>query len=71
MIRVIRLSRRAMKKLDNLFVYLEEKWSEKIKHKFVLKLDKSLNKYSETTINVIAIFDNRQNPKSLKRETKE
>jgi hypothetical protein len=26
-------------------------------------------KYSETTIDVITIFDNRQNPKSLKKET--
>lgn len=28
-------------------------------------------KYSETTIYVVTIFDNRQNPKSLERETKE
>ncbi|SDD29276.1 type II toxin-antitoxin system RelE/ParE family toxin [Williamwhitmania taraxaci] len=28
-------------------------------------------KYSETTIDVITIFDNRQNPKSLKKETKQ
>ena len=28
-------------------------------------------KYSETTIDVVTIFDNRQNPKSLKKETKE
>jgi plasmid stabilization system protein ParE len=27
-------------------------------------------KYSETTIDVVTIFDNRQNPKSLKKETK-
>jgi plasmid stabilization system protein ParE len=99
--REIRLSKRAMRKLDSLLVYLEEEWSAKVKHEFVLKLDKSLKqiqklpdsfpesekikglrkcvvtkqttlfyKYSETTIDVITIFDNRQNPKSLKKETK-
>ncbi len=100
--RTIRLSRRAMKNLDNLLVYLEEDWSTKVKHDFVQKLDKSLKqiqelpdsfpesdnirglrkcvvtkqttvfyKYSDTTIYVVTIFDNRQNPKSLERETKE
>lgn len=100
--REIRLSKRAMKKLDSLLVYLEEEWSTKVKHEFVLKLDKSLKqiqklpdsfpesekirglrkcvitkqttvfyKYSETTIDVITIFDNRQTSKSLKKETKE
>lgn len=28
-------------------------------------------KYSETTIDIVTIFDNRQNPKSLKKETKD
>lgn len=28
-------------------------------------------KYSDTTIYVVTIFDNRQNPKSLEKETKE
>ncbi len=100
--RAIRLSRRAMKNLDSLLVYLEEEWSTKVKHDFVQKLDKSLKqiqelpdsfpesdnirglrkcvvtkqttvfyKYSDTTIYVVTIFDNRQNPKSLERETKE
>ena len=99
--REIKLSKRTMRKLDSLLVYLEEEWSIKVKHEFVLKLDKSLKqiqklpdsfpesekirglrkcvltkqttlfyKYSETTIDVITIFDNRQNPKSLKKETK-
>ena len=40
--REIRLSKRAMRKLDSLLVYLEEEWSTKVKHEFVLKLDKSL-----------------------------
>jgi plasmid stabilization system protein ParE len=100
--REIRLSKRAMNRLENLLVYLEEEWSMKVKHEFVLKLDKSLKqiqklpdsfpesekisslrkcvvtkqttvfyKYSETSIDIIAIFDNRQNPKSLKKETKD
>lgn len=100
--RELRLSKRAMKKLDSLLVYLEEEWSTKVKHNFILKLDKSFKqiqnlpdsfseseqikglrkcvvtkqttvfyKYSETTIDVITIFDNRQNPKSLKKETKQ
>lgn len=100
--REIRLSKRAMKGLENLLVYLEEEWSTKVKHEFVLKLDKSFKqiqklpdsfpesekirslrkcvvtkqttifyKYSETSIDVVAIFDNRQNPKSLKKETKD
>lgn len=99
--REIRLSKRAMEKLDSLLIYLEDEWSTKVKHDFVLKLDKSLKqiqklpdsfpesekikglrkcvvtkqttvfyKYSETTIDVVTIFDNRQNPKSLKKETK-
>lgn len=98
----IRLSRRAMKKLDTLLAYLEDEWSAKVKQEFVLKLDKSLNqlqklpdsspesekikglrkcvvtkqttifyKYSKTTIDVVTIFDNRQNPKSLKKETED
>jgi len=99
--REIKLSKRTMRKLDSLLVYLEEEWSTKVKHEFISKLDKSLKqiqnlpdsfpesekirglrkcvltkqttlfyKYSETTIDVITIFDNRQNPKSLKKETK-
>jgi plasmid stabilization system protein ParE len=40
--REIRLSKRATKRLENLLVYLEEEWTIKVKHDFVLKLDKSL-----------------------------
>ena len=100
--REIKLSKRTIRKLDSLLIYLEEEWSTKVKHEFVLKLDKSLKqiqklpdsfpesekirglrkcvltkqttlfyKYSETTIDVITIFDNRQNPKLLKKEPKE
>ncbi|KAF5051589.1 hypothetical protein DSECCO2_417480 [anaerobic digester metagenome] len=91
-----------MKKLDSLLVSLENEWSTKVKHNFILKLDKSLKqiqklpdsfpesekikglrkcvvtkqttvfyRYSETSIDVITIFDNRQNPKSQKKEMKE
>ena len=35
--REIRLSKRAMQKLDSLLVYLEEEWS-KVKYEFVQKL---------------------------------
>jgi plasmid stabilization system protein ParE len=100
--REIRLSKRAMKKLDSLLVYLENEWSTKVKHNFILKLDKSLKqiqklpdsfpesekikglrkcvvtkqttvfyRYSDTSIDVITIFDNRQNPKSQKKEIKD
>jgi len=100
--REIRISKRAMKKLDNLLDFLEKEWSVKVKHKFILKLDKLLNqiqklpdsfpesekirglrkcvltsqttvfyKYSDTTIDIVTIFDNRQNPKSLIKETKD
>lgn len=91
-----------MKKLDSLLVYLENEWSTKVKHNFILKFDKSLKqiqklpdsfpesekirglrkcvvtkqttvfyRYSDTSIDVITIFDNRQNPKSQKKEMKE
>lgn len=100
--REIRLSKRAMNKLDSLLVYLENEWSTKVKYNFILKLDKSLKqiqklpdsfpesekirglrkcvvtkqttvfyRYSDTSIDVITIFDNRQNPKSQKKEMKE
>jgi len=100
--REVRLSKRAMRKLDNILAYLEEEWSSKVKHEFVLKLDRALKqiqsipdifpesekvkglrkcvvtkqttvfyKYSESSIDVVTIFDNRQNPKSIKKETKD
>lgn len=97
----VRLSKRAMKRLDKLLVYLEKEWSIKIKNDFIVKLDKSLKqiqklpysfpesekvkglrkcvvtkqttifyKYTETSIYIVAIFDNRQSPKSLENEIK-
>jgi len=99
--REIRLSKRAIKKLDDLFLFLEKEWSIKVKHDFILKLEKSLNqirkypdgfpesekirglrkyivtkqttiyyKYSDTTIFIVTIFDNRRNPESLTKETR-
>ena len=99
--REVRLATRAMKKLDNLLVYLEKEWSIKVKNDFIVKLDKSLKqiqklpdsfpesekvkglrkcvvtkqttifyKYTETSIDIVAIFDNRQSPKSLEKEMK-
>ena len=100
--REIRLSNRAIKKLESILVYLEEEWSTKVKHDCIQKLDKSLKqiqkhpysfpesekiqglrkcivtrqttvfyKYSNTTIDVVIIFDNRQNPESLLNEGKD
>ena len=42
MIRKIKLSKRAAKKLEKLLEYLEIKWSIKVKNEFIKKLDKSL-----------------------------
>jgi len=42
MIREIKISRLASKKLDQLFEYLETKWSLKVKKDFIKKLEKSL-----------------------------
>jgi len=43
MIRKVKLSKRAEKKLGNLLEYLEITWSEKVKKDFIKKLDKSLD----------------------------
>jgi len=97
--REIRLSVRAMKKLDNLLIFPEKEWSTKVKNDFLRKLDKSLKqiqklpgscaesekirglrkcivtkqttiyyKASDTTIDIVTIFDNRQDPESLIKE---
>ncbi len=99
MAREIRLSSVALQKLDNLLVYLEQKWTLKVKDAFIQKLDKSFQqiqklpdsfpesekikglrkcvitrqttvfyKYTDTVINIVTIFDTRQNPKLLKNE---
>ena len=102
MTREIRISGRAMRKLENLLSFLETEWSVKVKKEFVLKLDNSLKQiqnlpdscpesgkikgvrkciiskqttlfynYSHTTIDIVTFFDTRQNPKLLKKETKQ
>jgi plasmid stabilization system protein ParE len=43
MIRKVKLSRRASKKLDKLLLYLETEWSVKVKNAFIKKFDKSLS----------------------------
>lgn len=96
MLRKIRLSRKAMYKLDNLLDFLEKEWSIKVKNDFIVKFDKTLKKieqfpdsfpeseiikglrkcvltkqttifyqYSDTTIDIVMIFDNRKDPKSF------
>ncbi len=45
--RSIRLSKIAAKKLESLLEYLEVEWSEKVKHNFIDKLDKSLKQISK------------------------
>jgi len=100
--REVRLSSRALHKLENLLDYLEKEWTLKVKHTFILKLDKSFKqiqklpdsfpesekvkglrkcvvtrqttvfyKFTESQINIVTIFDTRQNPKRLKKETKD
>lgn len=102
MIRKIKLSRQAEKKLDKLLNYLDIEWSVKVKKDFVKKLDKSLDKikqypesfsqtdfvnglhkcvvtkqttiyykYDDTETYIVTLFDNRQDPKKLSKETKE
>jgi plasmid stabilization system protein ParE len=41
--RVIKLSKRTTKKLEELLEYLENEWSEKVKIDFIDKLEKKLN----------------------------
>lgn len=94
----IRISKNAAKKLGNLFEFLENEWSLKVKNDFIQKLEKSLEqikklpdsfpeseklkglrkcvvtkqttifcKHSDKTIDIVTVFDNRQDPESLKR----
>jgi len=97
--RTVIISHTAEKKLEQLFDFLEEKWSIRVKNDFIRKLDKSIKaiklfpdsfpesekekglrkcvitkqttlyyRFNSTTINVITIFDTRQNPDNLKRD---
>ncbi len=96
--RKVIVSKTAQKKLDELFEYLVDEWSERVKNKFIDKLDKNINiirtnpeafptsnkvkglsrcvitkqttlyfRYNSKRIEVVTIFDTRQNPRKLKR----
>ncbi|RRO13427.1 type II toxin-antitoxin system RelE/ParE family toxin [Flavobacteriaceae bacterium 14752] len=99
MARKVVISKTAEKKLDNLFEYLTEEWSIKVKKDFIIKLDSSIElimsqpeifpkskkgkgirkcvitkqttlyyRYNSNQINIVTIFDNRQNPNKLDKE---
>ncbi|SHF05081.1 Plasmid stabilization system protein ParE [Psychroflexus salarius] len=94
--RKVIISKTAEKKLEKLFEYLTEKWSEKIKIEFIQKLDHNIEiirnqpeifpeskkgkklrrcvitkqttlyyRFNSKRINVVTIFDTRQNPNKL------
>lgn len=51
--RKIKLSKRASKKLDKLFEYLDQEWSREVKEEFIKKLEKAFNQiksYPESCI---------------------
>jgi len=97
--RKVVISKTAEKKLENLFEYLIEKWSVKVKKDFVEKLDSSIEiiknqpeifpeskkgkglrkcvitkqstlyyRYNSKRINIVTLFDTRQNPNKLAKE---
>lgn len=99
MSRAVILSKRAEKKLEQLFEYLIQNWSEKVKADFIKKLDqrieaiksqpesfpesvqqKGLHKcvitkqttlfyrFNAKQIQIVTIFDTRQNPGKLKKD---
>jgi len=99
MSRKVILSKRAANKLENLFDYLTENWSEKVKDEFVKKLDKRIEvikiqpesfpeseqqkglhkcvvtkqttllyRFNASQIQIITIFDTRQNPQKLNKD---
>ena len=99
MSRKVVISKTAEKKLENLFEYLIEKWSVKVKKDFVEKLDSSIEiiknqpeifpeskkgkglrkcmitkqstlyyRYNSKRINIVTLFDTRQNPNKLAKE---
>ena len=99
MSRKVVISKTAEKKLEKLFEYLIEKWSEKVKKDFIEKLDSSIEiiknqpeifpeskkgkglrkcvitkqstlyyRYNSKRINIVTLFDTRQNPNKLAKE---
>ena len=43
MARIVRLSKKASVKFDNIIEHLKSEWSEKVKDEFILKLDKAMD----------------------------
>ena len=101
MSRRVHISITAKKKLDDLFDYLIENWSIKVKDNFVIKLDKYIEtiknypesfpesvlenglrkcvitkqttlfyRFNSESINIVTIFDTRQNPKKIELSPK-
>jgi plasmid stabilization system protein ParE len=99
MIRKVAISKTAERKLDELFSYLIENWSNKVKNDFIRKLDSSIEviknkpeifpeskkgknlrkcvitkqttlfyRFTSKQINVVTIFDTRQNPVKLNKD---
>jgi len=97
--RDIKLSKRAVRRLQELLEYLDNEWSESVKKKFVKELDQSLRlirrnpasfpktdfvkslhrcvvtkhitlyyTYDESTVFIVTLFDNRQNPQRINKE---
>jgi plasmid stabilization system protein ParE len=46
--RKVVFSKKALRELHSLLEYLESKWSEKVRHEFELKLERSINIITET-----------------------
>ncbi|WP_010182332.1 type II toxin-antitoxin system RelE/ParE family toxin [Aquimarina agarilytica] len=98
MARKVIVSKTAQKKLDDLFEYLIDEWSERVKNKFIGKLDKNIEliqanpeifpksnkakglnrcvitkqitlyfRYNSKRIDIVTVFDTRQNPSKLKK----
>jgi plasmid stabilization system protein ParE len=61
--REIILSKTAAAKLENLLNYLETEWSERVKHNFIGKLDKSLKQIGKYPLS----FENSQVKPNLHR----
>ena len=99
MSRKVVISKTAERKLEELFEYLIEKWSVKVKKDFVEKLDSSIEiiknqleifpeskkgkslrkcvitkqttiyyRYNSKRINIVTLFDTRQDPNKLDKE---
>ena len=99
--RQVVLTQSAQTKLNKLLYYLEVNWSDKVKEKFIKRLDKAVDiiqerpeifprsnikqglhkcvvskqtnlyyTFDNSKIYILTIFDNRQDPKKLKKQIK-